>query len=61
MASPLPSETGSLFQVVMRFSWLLSAQVQPTPASETVQPKPGDAITSIHGAGVVSSPSRTIT
>ena len=35
----------------MRFSWLLSAQVQPTPASLTVQPNSGEASTSIHGAG----------
>ena len=51
MASPLPSDTGSLFHVVMRFSWLLSAHVQPTPASLTVQPNFGDASTLIHGAG----------
>ena len=50
-----------MFQVVIRFSWLFSAHVQPMPASETCVPKSGVAITLTHGAGVVSPSSSTMT
>ncbi len=52
--SPVPSDTGSLFQVVMRFSCELCAHVQPIPASEMSVPNSAFASTFTHGAGVTS-------
>src|SRR5262249_44584317 len=45
------SLTGSLFQPVSRLAWLLPAQVQPEPLSETRKPKFGFATTLTQGAG----------
>ena len=52
-ASPLVSVTGSLYQGVMRNSWLFSDHVYTLPLSDTTVPKWGLAMTLTHGAGVV--------
>ena len=59
-ASPAGSRTGSFDQGVNRFCWLFTAQVQPSPASLTRQPKRSLASTLAHGIGVQSSPARVM-
>src|SRR6185436_6835297 len=59
--SPGGSLTASLDHAVSWFSRLLTAHVYPAPHSETWKPKPGLAITLIHGAGVHCPGFRTIT
>ena len=61
MVSPGGSLTGSFDQAVSWFSRLLTDHVYPAPDSETWKPKPGFAITLIHGAGVHRPSSRTVT
>src|SRR5207237_5113350 len=48
-------------QGVRRLVWLLSAQVNPAPDSETTNPSRGLATTLHHGAGVRVPGSSTIT
>ncbi len=45
-------ERGSLLQGVRRLVWLLPNQEHPKPASETIVPNCGLAMTLIQGAGV---------
>src|SRR5438093_6458716 len=61
MVSPGGSLTGSFDQAVSWFSRLLTDHVYPEPDSETWKPKPGFAITLIHGAGVHRPSPSTIT
>ena len=61
IASPGGSLTGSLDQGVNWFCWLLTAQVQPEPDSDTKNPKEGLAITLIQGAGVHCRSPRIVT
>src|SRR3954452_2761598 len=52
------SITGSFDHGVRRLVWLLPAQEEPRPDSETRQPKAALASTFTHGAGGISSPTR---
>src|SRR5436309_5173552 len=61
MVSPGGSLTGSFDQAVSWFSRLLTDHVYPEPDSETWKPKPGFAITLIHGDGVHRPSSSTVT
>src|SRR2546427_3008783 len=61
MVSPGGSLTASFDQAVSWFSRLLTDHVYPEPDSETWKPKPGFAITLIHGAGVHRPAPRMIT
>ena len=61
MVSPGGSLTGSFDQAVSWFSRLLTDHVYPEPDSETWNPKPGFAITLIHGDGVHRPSPRTVT
>src|SRR5258705_12933214 len=61
MVSPGGSLTGSFDHAVSWFSRLLTDHVYPEPDSETWNPKPGLAITLIHGDGVHPPSPRTVT
>src|SRR5438093_11208712 len=61
MVSPGGSLTGSFDQAVSWFSRLLTDHVYPEPDSETWKPKPGFAITLIHGDGVHRPSPRIVT
>src|SRR6266850_2082812 len=61
MVSPGGSLTESFDQGVSWFSRLLTDHVYPAPDSETWKPKPGFAITLIHGDGVHRPEPTTVT
>src|SRR6266542_5760352 len=61
IASPEGSLTGSLDQGVNWFNWLLTAQVQPEPDSDTKNPNEELATTLIQGAGVHCRSPRSVT
>src|SRR5262245_46260699 len=61
IASDVGSVTGSFQNGVSRFSRLFSAHVKDEPDAVTIVPNDGFEMIFTHGAGVSSSPSRTMT